>query len=149
MKHMRCSGLSCRCGIFQSFERCIIVARLIERLPVKQPVLLLYRRLVVLELVKFLVLADIMEHHLRVNARCAPSLSDADHTGNVGCDVVVMVHDLNLEALVMVRLLSALGSIFYAQDIFLVNVHIFLLVHYIFDNISMAKVSLVKRRLKV
>lgn len=90
-----------------------------------------------------------MEHHLRVDARCAPSLPDAYNTGDVSCDVVVMVHDLYLEALVMVRLLSALGGIFYAQDIFLVNVHIFLLVHYIFDNIGMAKVSMVQCRLKV
>jgi hypothetical protein len=116
---------------------------------VKQPVLLLYRRLVVLELVKFLVLANVVQDHLRIDARCAPSLPDADHTGDVGCDIIVMVHDLYLEALVMVRLLSALGGIFYAQDIFLVNVHIFLLVHYIFDNIGMAEVSLVQRRLKV
>jgi hypothetical protein len=69
---------------------------------------------------------------------------DTDHAGDVGCDVVVMVNDLYLEALVMVRLLSALGGIFYAQDIFLVNVHIFLFVHYIFDNIGMADMSLVQ-----
>ena len=115
----------------------------------KQPVLLLYRGLVVLELVKFLVLADVVKDHLRVDARCAPPLSDADHTGDVGCDVIVMVHNLYLEALIVVRLLSALWGIFYSQDIFLVDVHIFLLVHYIFDNIGMAEVSLVQRRLKV
>lgn len=60
-----------------------------------------------------------------------------------------MVYDLDLEALVMVRLLSALGGVFYAQDIFLVNVHILLLVDHVFDYVSMAEVSLIQRRLKV
>ena len=119
----------------------------------KQPVLLLYRRLgggdVLVELVKFLVLADVMQHDLGVDARCAPSLSHSDHTRDVGCDVIVMVHDLYLEALVMIRLFSALRGVFYAQNIFLVNVHIFLLVHYILYDIGMADVSLVQSRLKV
>jgi hypothetical protein len=110
---------------------------------VKQPVLLLNRGLVILELVKFFVLAYVMQHHLGVDARCAPSLPNTDHTWDVGCDIIVMVYDLYLEALIMVRLLSALRGIFYAQYIFLVNVHIFLLVHHIFDNIGMAEVSLV------
>ena len=117
----------------------------------KQPVLLLDGCLVadVLELVEFLILADVMQHHLGVDARGAAPLPDRDNAGDVRCQVVVVVHDLDLEALVMVRLFSALGGVFYAQDIFLVDVHIFLLVHYVFDNVGMAEVCLVKRRLKV
>ena len=118
----------------------------------KQPVLLFDGCLVaaaVLELVKFLILADVMQHHLGVDARGAAPLPDRDHAGDVRCQVVVMVHYLDLEALVMVRLLSALRGVFYPQDIFLVDVHILLLVHYVFDNVGMAEVCLVKRRLKV
>ena len=117
----------------------------------KQPVFLFDGGLVVgvLELVKFLILADVMQNHLGVDARRAPPLLNRDHARDVRCEVVVMVHDLDLEALVMVRLLSALGGIFYAQDIFLVDGNVFLLVDHVFDYVGMAEVSLIQRRLKV